>query len=134
MNHLLQRILGKSIPLVITGTLLVSGMVIPGALADAQSPDDPLSGNSGTQLTTVPWTASQAYAQYQDTEQVDGIVTTVQNNANYDASYDIPTDAVMVYADNVSSSDNLLDSWADNLGDRELCLMISANRSNSDEY
>ena len=30
MNHLLQRILGKSIPLVITGTLLVSGMVIPG--------------------------------------------------------------------------------------------------------
>ena len=65
---------------------------------------------------------------------MDGIVTTVQNNANYDASYDIPTDAVMVYADNVSSSDNLLDSWADNLGDRELCLMISANRSNSDEY
>ena len=134
MNHLLQRILGKSIPLLITGTLLASGMAIPGALADAQSPDDPLSGNSGTQLTTVPWTASQAYAQYQDTEQVDGIVTTVQNNANYDASYDIPTDAVMVYADNVSSSDNLLDSWADNLGDRELCLMISANRSNSDEY
>ena len=54
MNHLLQRILGKSIPLLITGTLLASGMAIPGALADAQSPDDPLSGNSGTQLTHRP--------------------------------------------------------------------------------
>lgn len=134
MNHWLKRILSKSIPLVITGTFLVSSMAIPGAFAEDLSPDDPLSGSSGTQLTTVPWTASQAFVQYQDTEQVDGIVTTVQNAANYDASYDIPTDAVMVYADNVGASDNLLDSWADNLGDRKLCMMISANRSNSDEY
>ena len=134
MNHWLHRFLSKSIPIAISGVLLTSSWALPGALATGGTPDDPLSGSSGTQRTTIPWTSGAACAQYQDTQTVDGIVTTVQNAANYDATYDIPTDAVMVYADNVSASDNLLDSWADNLGERKLCMMISANRSNSDEY
>ena len=134
MNHWLKRTLSKSLSILITGTVFASSMVIPGVSADSIPDGDPLAGSSGTQLTTVPWTAGQAYAQYQDTEQIDGIVTTVQNAGYYDGSNDIPTDAVMVYADNVNSSQGLLDSWANNLGGRKLCMMISANRSNSDEY
>ena len=38
MNHWLKRILSKSIPLVITGTFLVSSMAIPGAFAEDLSP------------------------------------------------------------------------------------------------
>ena len=84
---------------------------------------------------TNPWTGKAAYAQYKEEYDYDGIITTYQNAGNYSESYDVYSDSVMVYADNVHSSDALLDSWTQNGGERTIDLMLSANRAvNQAEY
>lgn len=82
-----------------------------------------------------PWTGKEAYAQEKAAYDYDGIITTYQNGGGYDEKYDVYSDSVMVYADNVHGSDSLLRSWTENGRGRTIDMMLSANRAvNQSEY
>ena len=96
---------------------------------------DKFPADKGDPAGTNPWTGEEAYGVHKDAYDYEGIITTYQNAGSYNPTYDVYSDSVMVYADNVHSSDAVLQSWTDNGGERSIDLMLSANRAvNQGEY